>query len=373
MYVFQEDISMKKLAFFLAMVMTLFALSACGGGQAPAEPAAPARTIEGVNRDYEGTTLNVLNWGEYIDEVIFQEFQQLTGITIKYTTTASNEEMLVKVNSPDNIIDVCFPSDFTTERMMQLGLLAELDHNNIPNLQYIDERYLSLSFDDGNRYSVPYMWGTVGIMYNTTKVSDPVTSWDILWDEKYAGEIYMYDSVRDTMGVSLKRLGYSLNSTNEAEIAHARDELMKQKPIVKAYLDDPMKDRMIAGEGALGVIYSGDAFWCIQENPDLAYAVPEEGSNIFCDTVVVLKSSPNKAAAEMFLNFLCDPEISLANTNYIGYSTPNKVAMDKVDPAWHDDPTYNPPAEILDTCETFHYLGDFTEVYSEARSRVKSS
>ncbi len=129
-----------------------------------------------------------------------------------------------------------------------------------------------------------------------------------------------------------------LRVLSEAEIAAARDELIKQKPIVKAYLDDPMKDRMVAGEGALGVIYSGDAFWCIQENPDLAYAVPEEGSNIFCDTVVVLKSTPNKAAAEMFLNFLCDPEISLANTNYIGYSTPNKVAMENVDPAWHNDP-----------------------------------
>ncbi|MDL2217992.1 spermidine/putrescine ABC transporter substrate-binding protein [Christensenellaceae bacterium OttesenSCG-928-M15] len=362
---------MKKLALFLAMVMALGGLMGCGGSSGADDT--PTRTIDGVNRDYEGSTLSILNWGEFIDEDILVEFEKMTGITVKYYTTASNEEMLVKVGSPDSVIDICFPSDFTTERMVEMDLLAEIDHNNIPNLQYIDERFLNLSFDDGNRYSVPYMWGTVGIMYNTTLVDEPVTSWNILWDEKYADQIYMYDSVRDTMAVSLKRLGYSLNSTNEAEINEAMEELIKQKPIVKAYLDDPMKDRMVAGEGAFGVIYSGDAFWCIQENPDLAYAVPDEGSNIFCDAAVILKNTKNKAAAEMFLNFLCDPEISLKNTDYIGYSTPNKVAMQNVDPEWLEDETYNPPAEILDNCEVFHYLGDFTEVYGQAWSRVKSS
>lgn len=361
---------MKKLAFVLVLTMLLGLAAGCGGnnngGAATADPNDPMR-------QFAGTTLNVLNWGDYIDEDVLGQFEELTGITVKYFTTASNEEMLIKVGASDSEFDICFPSDFTTERMIQLDMLHKINKDNIPNLQYMDARFLGLDFDKNNDYSVPYMWGTVGILYNTTMVDEPVTSWDILWDEKYAGQIYMYDSIRDTMAVALKKLGYSINSMNEAEILEAQDALIAQKPLVKAYLDDRIKDGMINGEGALGVIYSGDAFWCMQENPDLAYAVPEEGSNLFCDAVVILKNSKNPEAAEMFLNFLCDPEISLANTNYIGYSTPNAETMKMVDEAWMNDETYNPPASVTDRCEVFHYLGDFMEVYNKAWNRVKSA
>ena len=184
------------LALVLALSLSFFA---CGGGSSK-------------------VTLNVLNWGDYIDPALLQQFEKETGISVKYTTMTSNEEMLVKLASADNIYDVCFPSDYLIEKLISDDLLAPIDKNSIPNLKNIDPRFLNLSFDPNNQYSVPYMWGTVGILYNTTMVTDPVDSWNILWDAKYSGEILMYDSMRDTIGITLKKLGYDINTRNEADI-----------------------------------------------------------------------------------------------------------------------------------------------------------
>ena len=330
--------------------------------------------IAGCAPKSAGVTINVLNWGDYIDEDLLKQFTDETGIAVNYNTMATNEEMLVKLSAPDSIYDVCFPSDYIIEKLIAQDMLHELDKDNIPNLKNIDPRFLDLEFDPDNKYSVPYMWGTVGILYNTTMVDDEVTSWDILWDEKYAGKILMYDSIRDTIGVALLKLGYSLNTRDENQILEAEEALKQQKPLVLAYLGDSIKDRMISGGGAMAVVYSGDAYWCMDEeegNPDLAYAIPGT-SNLWFDNVVVPKSSKHTAEAEAFINFLCDQEVAKANTEYIGYSTPNAAAFELLDDEFKQNPTYNPPQALLDNCEIFHDLGDFIEVYNASWERVKS-
>lgn len=329
-------------------------------------------TLFGCAAKEDSNTLYVLNWGDYIDEALLTQFEEETGIQVNYTTMATNEEMMVKLEEADCIYDVCFPSDYIIERLIQKDLLHELNKDNIPNLQYIDERFLDLDFDPENKYSVPYMWGTVGILYNTTMVQEPVTSWDILWDETYADQILMYDSIRDTIGVALMKLGYSINTRNEADIQAAEEVLIAQKPIVQAYLGDPIKDRLISGGAAMGIVYSGDAMWCMYENPDLAYAVPETGSNLWFDNIIIPKTSDNTEAAEAFINFLCDPEVAAQNAEYIGYSTPNAAALEILGEEYINDPTYNPPQELLDKCEIFHDLGDFITVYNDAWNRIKA-
>lgn len=330
--------------------------------------------ISGCAANDGAVTLNVLNWGDYIDEELLKQFTEETGIQVKYSTMANNEEMLVKLEQPDCIYDICFPSDYIIEKLIAKDLLHELNKANIPNLANIDERFLNLSFDPDNKYSVPYMWGTVGILYNTTIVTEPVTSWNILWDEKYSGQILMYDSIRDSIGITLKKLGYSINTREQADIKAAEEALIAQKPLVLAYLGDSIKDTMINGGGALAVVYSGDAMWCKDEeegNPDLAYAVPDEGSNVWFDNVIIPKSSKNAEAAEKFINFLCDAQVAKANTEYIGYSTPNKAAFALLDSYYTDDPVYNPPQDVLDNCEIFHDLGDFITVYNDAWNNIK--
>ena len=329
-------------------------------------------TLFGCAAKEDSNTLYVLNWGDYIDEALLTQFEEETGIQVNYTTMATNEEMMVKLEEADCIYDVCFPSDYIIERLIQKDLLHELNKDNIPSLQYIDERFLDLDFDPENKYSVPYMWGTVGILYNTTMVQEPVTSWDILWDETYADQILMYDSIRDTIGVALMKLGYSINTRNEADIQAAEEALIAQKPIVQAYLGDPIKDRLISGGAAMGIVYSGDAMWCMYENPDLAYAVPETGSNLWFDNIIIPKTSDNTEAAEAFINFLCDPEVAAQNAEYIGYSTPNAAALEILGEEYINDPTYNPPQELLDKCEIFHDLGDFITVYNDAWNRIKA-
>lgn len=332
--------------------------------------AATATMLVGCNKD---NTIYVLNWGDYIDPELVTRFEEETGYKINYTSMTSNEEMLIKLESPDCIYDLCFPSDYVIEKLIAKDLLAEINLENIPNVKSIDEKFLDLSFDPDNKYSVPYMWGTVGILYNTTMVDEPVDSWDILWDEKYAGQILMYDSMRDSIGITLLKLGYDINTRNEDEINAARDELIAQKSIRKGFFGDDAKDTMIGNGGALAVVYSGDAVLCCdpeEGNADLAYAVPMEGSNVWFDNMVIPKTSKKQEIVEEFINFLCDPEVAMQNSQYIGYSTPNKDALALMDESWLEDETYNPPQEILDRCQIFHDLGEFVSVFEAAWERV---
>ena len=318
-------------------------------------------------------TLNVLNWGDYIDPALLQQFEEETGIAVKYTTMTSNEEMLVKLSSPDSIYDVCFPSDYIIEKLIADDLLYAIDKSNIPNMSNIDPRFLDLSFDPDNTFSVPYMWGTVGILYNTIMVTEPVDSWKILWNEQYSGEILMYDSMRDTIGITLKMLGKDINTRDESDILAAQEALIEQKPLVRAYLTDDVKMELINGSAAMGVVYSGDAVYCISENPDLAYAVPNEGSNVWFDNIIIPKSAAHKAEAEAFINFLCDAEVAAQNSEYIGYSTPNAAALELMGSDYIDDATYNPPQDVLDRCQIYHDLGDFVTVFSNAWTKIKAA
>lgn len=318
-------------------------------------------------------TVYVYNWADYIGEGVLKQFTKETGITVKYDTFENNEIMYTKVKNGGGSYDVLFPSDYMIERMISEDMLETLDFGNIPNFTRINPRFKGLHYDLEDKYSVAYMWGTVGILYNTSMVSEPVESWDILWDEDYSGKIFMYDSERDTIGLSLKRLGYSLNTRDSSALKEAAAALVAQRRLVKAYLGDPIKDKMIGREGALAVTYSGDAQYCQGLNPELAYAIPNEGSNVFCDGMVVPKGARNKTNAEVFINFMCRPEIAAQNSEYIGYATTNKDAAGFMDAAFAENPIYSPAREDLDRCEFFYDLGSFKKEYSDAWNEILMS
>lgn len=318
----------------------------------------------------------VYNWGEYLDPEVLTMFEEETGIDVVYEEFETNEILYPKISSGAIAYDVICPSDYMIQRMIENDLLAEINFDNIPNVKNIGKDYMEQSrqFDPENKYSVPYCWGTVGILYNKTMVDEPITSWSVLWDEKYKDNILMQDSVRDAFGVTLKYLGYSLNSTDLDELTEARDLLIKQKPLVQAYVIDQVRDKMIGNEAAIGVIYSGEAIYTQMENPDLEYVIPEEGSNIWIDSWVIPKNAENKENAEKFINFLCRPEIALMNFEYITYSTPNSEARKLIeDEAIRNSEIAFPDLSKYDNLESFQYLGtEADQTYGELWNQVKS-
>lgn len=318
----------------------------------------------------------VYNWGEYIDPEVLTIFEEETGIDVIYEEFETNEIMYPKVSSGAIAYDLVCPSDYMIQRMIENDLLAEIDFDNVPNAKYIGEGYMEQSrqFDPENKYSIPYCWGTVGILYNKTMVDEPVDSWSILWDEKYKDNILMQDSVRDAFAVALRYLGYSLNSTDLDELTAAEELLIEQKPLVQAYVIDQVRDKMIGNEAALGVIYSGEAIYTQWENPDLEYVIPKEGSNIWIDSWVIPKNAEHKENAEKFLNFLCRPDIALMNFEYITYSTPNVAAQEMIeDETIRNSEVAFPDLSKLPELETFRYLGPEADaVYNELWNKVKS-
>lgn len=318
------------------------------------------------------TVLNVYNWGDYIDESVIDEFEKEFNIKVNYEDFATNEEMYVKIKSGGTDYDVAFPSDYMIEKMIKEDLLLKVDMNNIPNYANIDERFKNLDFDPNNEYSVPYMWGTVGILYNQKMVNEIVDSWDILWDSKYEGQILMLDSQRDSIAVALKKLGYSMNTRNLKELEEAKEELIKQKPLLLAYVGDEVKDMMIGEEAALAVVWSGDAVYMMEENEDLRYVVPKEGSNYWFDNMVIPSTSKNKKEAEAFINFMTRPEIAKKNTEYIGYSTTNKETMKLLDPAVVNNEVAYPSDDVINNCEVFLDPGEFIKEYDRIWTEVKS-
>lgn len=310
--------------------------------------------------------LRVYNWGDYIDESVNEEFEERYGVKVQYETFQTNEDMYIKVKAGGNQYDVLIPSDYMIKKLINEDLLEKINYDNIPNYQYIDEKFKNVDFDPNNEYSVPYMWGTVGILYNKNMVDDPVDSWDILWNEKYEKQIFMLNSSRDSIGVALKKLGYSLNTKNPEEINAARDLLIEQKPLVLSYVNDEVKDKMIGEEAAMAVVWSGDAVYCMSENENLAYAVPKEGSNWWIDSMVIPKSTTNKELAEQYINFLCEKEIALKNTEYIGYSTPHTGAFEALDEETKNDETAYPAQEVIDNCEVFVDLSEVVKLYDTA-------
>lgn len=327
--------------------------------------------------DLSGTNqVIVYNWGEYLDPEVITLFEKETGINVVYEEFETNEIMYPKVQSGAIAYDVVCPSDYMIQRMIENDLLAELNFDNIPNIKNIGQEYFKQSrqFDSENKYSVPYCWGTVGILYNKTMVDEPIDSWSVLWDEKYKDSILMQDSVRDAFAVALKYKGHSLNSTDLDELEEAKELLIKQKPLVQAYVIDQVRDKMIGNEAAIGVIYSGEAIYTQLENPNLEYVIPKEGSNVWIDSWVIPKNAKHKENAEDFINFLCRPDIDKMNFDYITYSTPNTAARELIeDPAIRNSKIAFPDASELERCETFQFLGDKNDaIYNKLWREIKS-
>ena len=330
--------------------------------------------------------LYVYNWGEYIDESVIDEFEAETGIHVTYDLFETNEEMYPVIEAGGVNYDVVCPSDYMIQKMRENDLLAEINFDNVPNIDQIDPAYMEMSksFDPENKYSVPYCWGTVGILYNT-KLLDELgvpapTKWADLWDERLSGEILMQDSVRDAFMVALKKDGYSMNSANEDELQQAKQDLVDQKPLVQAYVIDQVRDKMIGGEAAVGVIYSGEMLYIQDEvanlglDYELEYVIPEEGTNLWLDSWVIPKNAKNKENAEKWIDFLCRPEIAKANFEYITYPTPNKGAFELLDEDLQNNKAVFPDIDSLNNSEVYEYLGNETDnIYNELWKEVKSN
>lgn len=319
----------------------------------------------------------VYNWGEYIDPETIRMFEEESGIKVIYDEFETNESMYPKVESGAVAYDIACPSDYMISRMIQNGMLSEIDYDKMPNAkknigaQYYEQ---SRGFDPENKYAIPYCWGTVGILYNKTMVDEPITRWAQLWDEKYADNILMQDSVRDAFMVAEKLNGNSMNTLDAEELEAAKNMLIKQKPLVQAYVVDQVRDKMIGGEAAIGVIYSGEAIYTQKENPDLVYVIPEEGTNVWIDSWVILKNAPNKENAEKFIDFMCREDIALMNFEYITYSTPNVAARELIEEEdIRNSEIAFPDLSQYDNLETYVYLGeDGDYLYNELWKEVKA-
>lgn len=346
---------MKKLAAMLLLLCMMVSL-------------VPAASAEEV--------VNVYNWEDYIAPEVLELFTKETGIKVNYMCFTTNEDMIVQVEANPGAFDVCFPSDYIIERMIAKDLLAEINFANVPNSDQIIDTLRDPDYDPENKYSIPYLWGTVGILYNTDKIPEPEQSWHILWDEQYQRNVFMLDSYRDSMGVALKYLGYSMNSREIPELMAAKTKLIEQKKsgVVKAYQVDETKDKMVAGEAALALMWSGDAQYAIDLNDRLDYFVPVEGSNIWVDGAVILKTARNKENAEKFIDFLCRPDIAKMNCEYVWYSSPNKGAIELMGEEYENNHVLNPSQEVQDRCEFFHDIDDtFRKVYESMWMEIKNT
>lgn len=312
-------------------------------------------------------TLTVYNWGDYIDMDLIKQFEQETGITVIYETFDSNEAMLTKIQQGGATYDVAMPSEYMIEKMLEEDLLFPLDHKKLPNFKYIDERFLNLSFDEGNKYSVPYFWGTVGILYNPELLPGKTfTSWDDLWDPDLKNSILLVDSAREVIGMGLNSLGYSLNDTNREHLQEAFEKLKKLTPNIKAIVGDENKLLMKNNEAPIALTWSGDALDIMWENEALDYVVPEEGSNLWFDNMVIPKTADNLEGAHLFINFMLDPEVAAQNTDYVGYSTPNEAALALLDEEVTEDERFYPPEELTDRLEVYENLGrEMLGLYNE--------
>lgn len=357
----------------LAALMTAGLLTGCGGS--------------GKNGSSgDDNKLYVYNWGEYIDESVIDDFEKETGIQVVYDVFETNEEMYPVIEAGGVSYDVVCPSDYMIQKMIENNLLAEINFDNIPNYKEIGQEYLDISkgFDPENKYSVPYCWGTMGILYNTQMIEElgvpAPTKWADLWDERLEGEILMQNSVRDAFTVALKSLGYSLNTQNPDELQQAKDELIRQKPLVQAYVIDQVRDKMIGGEAAVGAIYSGEMLYiqnAVKEQETdftLEYVIPEDGTNYWVDSWVIPANAEHKENAEKWIDFLCRPDIAKKNFEYITYATPNKGAYELLDEELKQNKALFPDLSALTNCEIIQYPGEEADaLYNELWKEVKAN
>jgi len=343
---------MKK--FLVAVLLSLMLLIGCACGNDSAK------------------TLNIYNWGQYMDPQVLKDFTAETGIPIQYEEYPTNEDMYIKVKAGSEKYDLIIPSDYMIEKMASEDLLLPLDMDNIPNIKNIDPKLMGLPYDPAGKYSLPFTWGTVGIVYNQEEVTEPVDSWDILWDEKYAKEILMLNSSRDSLCVALSRLGYSINTRSVEELEEAKNMLIEQKPLVLAYVVDEVRDMMLAGEAKLAVVWSGEGMMICNEDSRFKYVVPQEGGNVWVDALAIPKTAENKEWAEEFINYVCRGDVAAKIMDYIGYATPNLEAQAQL-PADVLNNVYNyPSAEMMLAMEFFRDPTDMLPEYDRVWTEVSN-
>lgn len=382
---------MYRLALLLLLLLMLVSLVACG---APDEEEAEEAPFEYdttfVETPYAGTTLVVYNWGEYMSDGsegsadIVALFEEKYGIKVIYATYASNEDMYAKLKSGGVSYDVIFPSEYMVGKLREEGLLEEIDTDSLSNYKYIDERYKGLFYDPQDRYSVPYTVGMLGILYNTTMV-DPedveAQSWSLMWNEKYAGNILTFDNPRDAFGIAQLYQKLDLNSTEYADWDLAQEWLMKQRPLLQGYVMDEIFQTMEGGNAAIAAYYAGDCLSMMDENPDLAFYYPVEGTNIFIDAMCIPKGAKNVGAAHLFIDFLLEPDIAALNANYIAYASPNTAVLDNpyydyVEGTFEYDILYGTPESYEDDPSKTQYYhtmpNDVIAYYNRLFDEVKT-
>ncbi|WHY71004.1 ABC transporter substrate-binding protein [Fictibacillus enclensis] len=336
----------KLLRFFLGIILVsavlFFALSELNSSQG-----------------YSGkNTLTIYNWGDYINTDLIKRFEKETGIKVIYETFDSNEAMLTKIQQGGTTYDIAVPSEYMIDKMRKEHLLIPLDHSKLPNLKNIDPRFMDLPFDEGNKYSVPYFWGTVGIVYNPKMLNGKkITSWNDLWDPDLRNKILLVDGAREIMGMGLNSLGYSLNDTNHAHLQEAKRKLDTLTPNIKAIVGDEIRLLLQNEEASIGIVWSGVASEIMSENEDLEYVVPKEGSNLWFDNMVIPKTAKNKEAALKFMNFMLDPKVAAQNTEYVNYSTPNKKALAYMPKETVNDERFYPSPKLTEKLEVYENLG----------------
>ena len=348
---------MKKYVLMSVAVFCMLAFTGCGGKKEPTE------------------TITIFNYGDYIEPGLLEQFEDETGIEVKYEEALTPEEMYTKYKSGAIQYDLLCSTDYMIQTLIAEGEFQELDKSLLTNIGNIGERYWNFSeaFDPGNKYTVPYFWGTLGILYDTTRVSEPVDSWSVLFDKEYKNEIIMQNSMRDTFMMTLKYLGYSLNTNNENELRQAYELLKKQKPNVQAYLVDEARDEVVAGNAVMAVVYSGEAYLGRQYNENLAYVVPKEGSNVWLDSWGITKGCQNVEAAHKFLDFLCREDVAKTNFEYIYFSTPNEAVIASLTEEERKDETIVPPESATENCEVCVQVdAEITNLMNELWKKLKA-
>jgi spermidine/putrescine transport system substrate-binding protein len=325
-----------------------------------------SRSFDVQNSQSTGDNLTIYNWGDYLDPALIKRFEKETGIQVTYETFDSNEAMYTKIKQGGTRYDLTVPSEYMIEKMRDEGLLVKLDHSKLSGLENIDSLFLNQPFDKNNAYSIPYFWGTLGIVYNDTLVKTPPKHWSDLWGSEYKDGLMLIDGARETIGFGLNALGYSLNSKNSAELAAVSHKLECLMPNVKAIIADEIKMYMIQNEAKAAVTFSGEAAEMLEENEHLHYVIPSEGSNLWFDNMVIPKTAKNKRGAYAFINFMLKPENAAANAEYIGYSTPNKRAKALLPKTITNDRQFYPSQDVLDNLEVYQNLGTkYLRIYND--------
>lgn len=348
---------MKKSIYILLTILTFLGIVACGGGK---------------KGDQKEKQLNLYIWSAYVSDETLAKFEKETGIRVRYDTYDSNEALIAKVQSGVADYDVIVPSDYTVQILLKDNRLEKIDLNRLPNFKNLAKRFQNLPYDPNNAHSIPFLWGTTGIGYNKTKITDPVDSWSILWNPKYKDRILMLDDERETFGAALKLKGHSINTTNVKELEEAKNFLMQQKPLVKTYSSSNFDEILLSGDVWLAHGWSGQLAKAADQNKDLTYIVPKEGSTLWIDNLAIPASAKHKEEAYVFLNFFLDPAIAAEVTNYSGYPSPNEAAKPFIKPHILNDPARYPSEEVLSKCELLMDLGATTQLLDRMWTEIKS-